>query len=142
MRLHWQGLPCGAPQFLGRTIRPLANLYIPNNATIPDICAIMHKAMTDQGIGGRLGAPYLTHESLIECGAPSRPPQFHLTSMLLAMLTDDCESSTELAVLARSTLRIRRGSSSPGSSVRSNCSPHFCPLAPHTPTGCLLSPRL
>lgn len=65
----------------------------------------MHKAMTDQGIGGRLGAPYLTHESLIECGAPSRPPQFHLTSMLLSMLADDCESSTELAVLARNTLR-------------------------------------
>ena len=100
-----QGLPCGAPQFLGRTIRPLANLFIPNNASIPEMCEIMHRAMGDTGLGGKLGAPYLTHEPLVECGAPVQPSQFRLSHVVPAALLDDCESSTEFAVLARNTVR-------------------------------------
>lgn len=61
--------------------------------------------MEDRGVGGRLGAPYLTHEPLVECGAPSRPSQFHLSHVQPSILTDDCESSTELAVVMRNTLR-------------------------------------
>lgn len=100
-----QGLPCGAPQFLGRTIRPLAKLYIPNNATIPEICSIIQRAASDPGVGGKLGAPYLTHEPLVDVGSLSGTPQFHLSAVCPAIMLDDCESSTELAVVVRNTLR-------------------------------------
>ena len=99
-----QGLPCGANQFLGRTVRPLAPIPIPQGASIKDLFNIVDRAQRDQCVGARLGIPFLTHTPLVHCeGASQEPVQTVLTDVFPGMLTDDCESDTELATVMRLT---------------------------------------
>lgn len=101
LRVWDQGLPCGAHQFMGRTVRPLTRLNIPKKATIREVCAIMGRAGSDHSVGGALGSPFLSHEPLVDCGAPEEPRCFLLSDVYLNLLMDDCESSTGLATLMR-----------------------------------------
>lgn len=96
----FQGLPCGAPQFLGRTVRELAPITLPAKASIKDLFNTMESSTRNVCVG----AGDLTHRHLMDVGAPISPAKSVLTEVLPNILCDDCESSAFLATLARMTL--------------------------------------
>lgn len=93
-----QGLPCGANQFLGRTVRPLSPIAVPAKATLQELLVTMENTSRNMCIG----AP-LCHVHLLDCGSPPEPAVAVLTNCCPALVLDDCESSAQFAVQARMT---------------------------------------
>ena len=99
LAFFWQGLPCGANQFLGRTVRALCPIAVPHKATIQDLRGVMESSTRNMCIGRGLG-----HVHLTDCGITPGPDKTTvLTDCCPCILTDDCESSAFLALLCRIT---------------------------------------
>lgn len=64
----------------------------------------MKQAVGSGEMGALMGSPYLSHEPLVDCGAPAEPTSFFMTEVTPSVLEDDCESSTHLATEMRQTL--------------------------------------
>jgi hypothetical protein len=104
LTFKWQALPCGAPQFLGRTVRKLSPIALPANPTMAEIYSAVERSLQQMSVGTHCGSARTEYLGLEE-SATTRP---HATPLLanvnVSLLRDDCESSGGLATEARMTL--------------------------------------
>jgi hypothetical protein len=101
-----QALPCGAPQFLGRTVRTLSPLTIPPKSTVQDLRTILEATPRQMCMERTLTAD-IQHTHLMDCCAlASEPAQVEsfLSDCPTSVLDDDCESSAYFALLCRTTV--------------------------------------
>jgi hypothetical protein len=101
---QWQGLPCGAPQFLGRTVRKLSPIPLPPTPSMAELHAIVERCLQQMAVGVHCGSAEVAYLGLEE-SANTRPHAVSLLSdMNVSLLKDDCESSGQLATEARMSL--------------------------------------